>query len=285
MSFKRYASPPGPLSEKERESPTAGPDDIYFDIFIPKYYLLLPGFIFNYHFSLSPLLFHMRSYFLLLGISLTTASCGPSKEEAAPKPIASFSVPGVVDTNVFVQVTNHSSNATSYLWNWGDNSSPTRQEAPSHCYDKAGRFRLRLQVTGAGGTDTISQLIQVNKFIPPAIATIAGRYRGQLHFNFSTYDTSGYIPARSGVRDTTLELVILDAETLALLQSRAMYESSSQAWKGRGPARRNYLFEGGLGAIYTTIQVEQDGDSLYCDAYRGGHGGGTHYRFYARKLP
>jgi phage baseplate assembly protein gpV len=57
--------------------------------------------------------------------------------------------------------TNNSTNATSYSWSFGDNTSSTLSD-PSHVFESAGVYTVSLIATGANAlTNTISQTINV----------------------------------------------------------------------------------------------------------------------------
>jgi PKD repeat protein len=57
--------------------------------------------------------------------------------------------------------TNTSTNATTYLWDFGDASNSTSAaNTLTHQYNAAGPFVVKLKATGAGGTDTCSAVIR-----------------------------------------------------------------------------------------------------------------------------
>ncbi len=62
-----------------------------------------------------------------------------------------------VDT---VRFTNLSTNATSYLWNFGDGTTSTDTN-PSHVYPLGGTYRVRLFASNPGGTDSVEKAIVV----------------------------------------------------------------------------------------------------------------------------
>jgi PKD repeat protein len=57
---------------------------------------------------------------------------------------------------------NTSKNATSFLWNFGDNAT-SKEKDPSHNYEKAGKYTVTLTATGSEGKKTYSQTIDVRK--------------------------------------------------------------------------------------------------------------------------
>ncbi|HEU5167764.1 MAG TPA: PKD domain-containing protein [Chitinophagaceae bacterium] len=76
-------------------------------------------------------------------------------------PVANFtyssSSPFVPDTISFI---NTSSNAASYLWNFGDGTTSTLVN-PLHIYTTAGDFTVTLTATGSGGANSFTKIIHV----------------------------------------------------------------------------------------------------------------------------
>jgi PKD repeat protein len=99
------------------------------------------------------------------GTSTTTPQSNtknPVTPPAPTPPSASFTYSGA---NTFapdnVTFTNNSTNATSYSWSFGDNTSSTLSD-PSHVFESAGVYTVSLIATGANAlTNTISQTINV----------------------------------------------------------------------------------------------------------------------------
>jgi PKD repeat protein len=77
-------------------------------------------------------------------------------------PIAGFTY-SVGNTSLPVMVTfnNTSTNATSWLWNFGDSTSSSVQN-PTHSYTTSGGFIVTLTATGPGGSNNISQVISIS---------------------------------------------------------------------------------------------------------------------------
>jgi hypothetical protein len=77
-------------------------------------------------------------------------------------PIASFTF---VATGLSVQFQNQSTGdqPLSYLWNFGDQTSPPNQTvaSPTHVYNTAGTYNVKLTVTNAVGTDAVVQSVTV----------------------------------------------------------------------------------------------------------------------------
>lgn len=114
-----------------------------------------------------------------------------------PDPVASFVPnPGVLSTlNTTTQMINNSSNATTYVWNFGDQTSSTAFE-PTHTYPAAeGNYLIELIVyTPSGCTDTAYAVIVVNEeiiYYVPNTFTPDGDENNQ---TFVPVFTSGYDP-------------------------------------------------------------------------------------------
>ncbi|MDX2138338.1 MAG: PKD domain-containing protein [Chloroflexota bacterium] len=86
----------------------------------------------------------------------------------APPPVAGFSaVPTTGIAPLTVNFSNSSTNASSYLWNFGDGNTSTAT-SPSHTYNTPGTYTVTLTATGAGGVDTEQIGITVTASAPTA---------------------------------------------------------------------------------------------------------------------
>lgn len=98
-----------------------------------------------------------RYLFPAILISFVFAGCKKDKT-----PVAQFKVstdkPNAGDTISFV---NSSSNATDYLWNFGDGVT-SDLESPTHVYKKPGTFTVTLKAYGTGGSNQTSVDLTVN---------------------------------------------------------------------------------------------------------------------------
>lgn len=111
------------------------------------------------------------SYVLALSIFLisctksedsTTITTPPVNKVTPTPPSASFTYSGA---NTFapanVYFTNNSTNATSYNWTFGDNTSSIASD-PTHIFENQGVYTVTLKATGANGlSSSISQTINV----------------------------------------------------------------------------------------------------------------------------
>lgn len=210
-----------------------------------------------------------------------TASAKP----AAAKPVARFSAPASVSSNTPLQVANESSDATDFLWTWGDGTTSTDAN-PMHEYDWYGKVRIKLQATSAGGTDTTSKILQIGPGTnAPAgrISAIVGRYSGRLYYRADVYNG----PAVTWRRDTIVQLTAVNSNTVHLLYSNLEYvigssRTPSAQWAGHLPQRPNIAFSA-FSREY--LQCETNGDSVYYNHYFGGVAYGTTYKFYGKKMP
>jgi hypothetical protein len=62
-----------------------------------------------------------------------------------------------------VNVTNTSTNAVTYTWDFGDGSPINTTASPSHTYSANGTYTIILTVTGPCGTDTYTQVVTISQ--------------------------------------------------------------------------------------------------------------------------
>ena len=99
--------------------------------------------------------------FILLTVTTTLFSC--EKESSAPTaaaPIANFSYSGAGVAPANVTFTNTSSNATSYTWDFGDNTT-SFEASPTHKFTAGGVYTVKLTATGTGGSNSTTKTINV----------------------------------------------------------------------------------------------------------------------------
>ena len=222
--------------------------------------------------------------YAILALGLVAIACQKETVDtpALVKPVARFSAPASVNSNIPFQVVNQSTNASTFLWTWGDGTTSTDQ-APAHLFDWFGTVRVRLQVTSSGGSDTTSQLVRINPAGPPAsvMASAVGRYQGKLHrmiYTGNTYTTT--------VRDTTLQLTAVNARTVRMLNNEFDYMIGSyrnaRPWLGHAPQRNNVMFT----SLRHYLQLENPGDSVHFYLYSGGVAQAVAtWKFYGKKQP
>jgi PKD repeat protein len=91
--------------------------------------------------------------YFLLSVSLFV-SC---KKE----PVANFEVSGPTAVGGTLVFQNHSTNATSYLWDFGDHTTSTLN-IPTHVYKKPGQYIVMLSVKGDGGSAFTDKTIYID---------------------------------------------------------------------------------------------------------------------------
>ncbi|MFD2717646.1 PKD domain-containing protein [Hymenobacter monticola] len=231
-------------------------------------------------------------YAPLLLLVLGTACQKKTEDSPAPTPpparstppAARFSVPASIESNVSFQVTNQSTDATSFLWTWGDGTTSTGT-SPSHSFDWSGKLRIRLAASSATATDTTSQIIQVNPGAAPVsvLSAAPGRYRGRL---YRTVYTSSSSSGTTTYRDTTMALTVPSPRQVHIFNNNFSYIVGSfvspQPWAGHAPQRRNAMFS----SLRNFVQLEPSGDSIYVYLYSGGVvRADAIWKFYGGKQP
>lgn len=103
--------------------------------------------------------------FLVFTILIIQLSACKKKETPPPPPpaapIANFTYTGDnTYASATVDFTSTSTNATSYLWDFGDNGSST-QASPQHIYLNGGVYTVTLTAMGAGGTNSKTKTVNI----------------------------------------------------------------------------------------------------------------------------
>ena len=94
--------------------------------------------------------------------SVAVFGCKESSTPPAVAPSADFEY--VRDNQTApteVSFTNSSTDAESYIWDFGDGKSSS-EENPKHTFEYGGKFKVSLTATGAGGTDSVSKTVSLN---------------------------------------------------------------------------------------------------------------------------
>lgn len=90
--------------------------------------------------------------------SIIFSSC----QENEPAPNVDFNISKTsANVNESIMFTNLSTNASSYIWDFGDGNSST-SENPTHTYSSSGAFTITLMANGAGGDNSASKVISVS---------------------------------------------------------------------------------------------------------------------------
>jgi PKD repeat protein len=103
--------------------------------------------------------------FVIFGAIAMSSSCNKNDNPPSDKPSAKFSISGYeMPTPCTVTFINISTNATSYMWNFGDGFTTT-QSNPTHVYNFNGSYLLKLKATGPGGVDSVCKQVTIES--PP----------------------------------------------------------------------------------------------------------------------
>ncbi|HEV7780670.1 MAG TPA: PKD domain-containing protein [Chitinophagaceae bacterium] len=109
------------------------------------------------------------SLFTLAAGLLLFTGCN-QKDPVPPATDANFSISGFQNPlPTSLNFLNTSTNATSYLWDFGDGSTST-QSNPTHAYTLAGTYLLQLTATGPTGSETACKLVTLETVTPGASA-------------------------------------------------------------------------------------------------------------------
>jgi PKD repeat protein len=106
--------------------------------------------------------------FVLMILAYSIFICSCSKDDGVsspPKPKASFSMDkSTAEIGEEVLFTNHSENASTYIWDFGDGTTDLSIDA-NHFYSEAAIFSVKLKAMGEGGIDSTSKDIEIT--LPP----------------------------------------------------------------------------------------------------------------------
>jgi len=92
---------------------------------------------------------------------ITVLSCSKpaSTNSNAPQPTAQFSF-SVSSSEGLASFTDNSTNATGYLWNFGDNTTSNSQN-PVHAYQFNGSYNVKFTASNSGGSATTNQVVTI----------------------------------------------------------------------------------------------------------------------------
>jgi PKD repeat protein len=109
------------------------------------------------------------SFFVLAAGFVFLTGCD-EKDPAPPGLKADFFVTGFENPlPATINFVNNSTNATSYLWDFGDGTTSTEQ-GPTHVYTLPGTYQLKLTATGPTGSKTVCRVISLETLNPNASA-------------------------------------------------------------------------------------------------------------------
>ncbi|MES2431448.1 MAG: PKD domain-containing protein [Bacteroidota bacterium] len=105
----------------------------------------------------------MKKYFIsllfvLASLPMLSSSCKKGKTTTTPSPVASFTF---VIAGMVVDFTNSSTNATNYIWDFGDGSATSSNQSTSHIYTVAGTYTVTLTASNSTGSSNTSKSVTV----------------------------------------------------------------------------------------------------------------------------
>ena len=111
---------------------------------------------------------NMKTYFSLLMLaSAFILSCGQKDPDPEKRTKAAFSLTGFENPVPSpIKFINISTNVTSTTWDFGDGGTSTDFN-PTHTYNAAGTYYLKLKVTGPTGVDSVCKVLSVENPAAP----------------------------------------------------------------------------------------------------------------------
>jgi PKD repeat protein len=101
---------------------------------------------------------------LILTASISLINCSSDNSPAVPTtpaPTVDYTYTGGGSpAPAVVSFTSNTTNTTTYLWDFGDNSTSTIAN-PQHSYTTGGTYTVKLTVTGAGGTTSTTKTVNI----------------------------------------------------------------------------------------------------------------------------
>ena len=143
-----------------------------------------------------------RATFLVATAFTLFSSCKKSGSSTSTNGVtADFGFSGTsIHAGVPLSFTNSSSGATTYQWDFGDNTNSTTN-SPTHTFTHTGSFTVKLTATGSGGSNTTSKTIVVT---PPSRVNITACKVISIPF---TNPSGGSWDASNGLPDVYYGLV------------------------------------------------------------------------------
>jgi PKD repeat protein len=101
------------------------------------------------------------SMLLIIALFFGCSKDSPTASTPTPAPTVDFIYSGANNpAPSTVSFTSTTTNATNYLWDFGDNGSSTIAN-PQHLYTAAGVYTVKLTVSGAGGTTSTTKTVNI----------------------------------------------------------------------------------------------------------------------------
>ncbi len=119
--------------------------------------------------TFQPFVFKAVTFILAFGFLGLVSSCEEDDEQETITPTSAFSV----ESQNFLEVTftNASTNAVSYVWNFGDESGGSNNENPVHTYAEPGTYTVRLVAASASDDLDVSTMeVTVSDAVTPVAA-------------------------------------------------------------------------------------------------------------------
>lgn len=106
-------------------------------------------------------MYHLSSKTKLIWFTLPFLILFGCSKTAPPVPIASFTINSTsLTAPATVSFTNTSTNATSYVWDFGDGGT-SFANSPTHTYTDGGNYTVKLTATGSREQNSASQVINI----------------------------------------------------------------------------------------------------------------------------
>ncbi|WP_112113570.1 PKD domain-containing protein [Flavobacterium aciduliphilum] len=106
-------------------------------------------------------IFKSLAMLLMISLFFGCSKDSPAASTSTPAPTVDFIYSGANNpAPSTVSFTSTTTNATNYLWDFGDNSSSTSAN-PQHLYTAGGVYTVKLTVSGAGGTTSTIKTVNI----------------------------------------------------------------------------------------------------------------------------
>jgi PKD repeat protein len=114
-------------------------------------------------------------------IVATFFSCSKQDNTPAPPPtplpVANFNYTGNTLAPATISFSNQSTNASSYLWDFGDGGNSTSTlNNPTYTYTKGGTYTVKLTATGNGATNFVTKTVNIQS--PTAVKILSVKITG-----------------------------------------------------------------------------------------------------------
>lgn len=104
-----------------------------------------------------------------------------------------------------VQFKNESKDASSFVWDFGDNLGKSTEKDPLYRYQKPGQYKVSLKSIGAGGETQIQNQVEVKAVKPTALFSFSLLTNGDVQFKNESKDANSYVWVIEGQNNVTLK--------------------------------------------------------------------------------